>query len=159
MAKNGGKTRHRVLRARSFRRSSGRPKAESDNAIRGAFADSQQNQWAEIRESADATITPVAESAGSSRSRDGAVPQAQASDQLPSRRCAANSRPKYFATGDTDLERAILPTTLREAASFIGAEQCGKWRRRRDSNPRYRFRYTPLAGERLRPLGHLSVTA
>jgi hypothetical protein len=31
------------------------------------------------------------------------------------------------------------------------------WRRRRDSNPRYRFRYTPLAGERLRPLGHLSA--
>ena len=30
------------------------------------------------------------------------------------------------------------------------------WRRGRDSNPRYRFRYTPLAGERLRPLGHLS---
>ncbi len=35
----------------------------------------------------------------------------------------------------------------------------GQWRRRRDSNPRYRFRYTPLAGERLRPLGHLSVSA
>ena len=33
----------------------------------------------------------------------------------------------------------------------------GNWRRRRDSNPRYRFRYTPLAGERLRPLGHLSA--
>ncbi len=31
-----------------------------------------------------------------------------------------------------------------------------KWRRRRDSNPRYRSRYTPLAGERLRPLGHFS---
>ena len=32
----------------------------------------------------------------------------------------------------------------------------GTWRRRRDSNPRYRSRYTPLAGERLRPLGHVS---
>ena len=32
-----------------------------------------------------------------------------------------------------------------------------RWRRGRDSNPRYRSRYTPLAGERLRPLGHLSV--
>jgi hypothetical protein len=32
-----------------------------------------------------------------------------------------------------------------------------EWRRGRDSNPRYRSRYTPLAGERLRPLGHLSV--
>ena len=32
-----------------------------------------------------------------------------------------------------------------------------KWRRGRDSNPRYPSGYTPLAGERLRPLGHLSV--
>ena len=31
------------------------------------------------------------------------------------------------------------------------------WRRGRDSNPRYPSGYTPLAGERLRPLGHLSV--
>lgn len=34
---------------------------------------------------------------------------------------------------------------------------CGSWRRGWDSNPRYRLRYTPLAGERLRPLGHLST--
>ena len=33
----------------------------------------------------------------------------------------------------------------------------GKWRRRRDSNPRDGFPPTPLAGERLRPLGHVSV--
>src|SRR3989304_1145097 len=34
----------------------------------------------------------------------------------------------------------------------------GKWRRERDSNPRYPFKgYTRLAGVRLRPLGHLSV--
>ncbi len=30
------------------------------------------------------------------------------------------------------------------------------WRRGRDSNPRYHLWYTPLAGERLQPLGHLS---
>ncbi len=30
------------------------------------------------------------------------------------------------------------------------------WRRERDSNPRWDFSHTPLAGERLRPLGHLS---
>ena len=30
------------------------------------------------------------------------------------------------------------------------------WRRERDSNPRWGFSHTPLAGERLRPLGHLS---
>ncbi len=33
----------------------------------------------------------------------------------------------------------------------------GKWRRRRDSNPRDGFPSTPLAGERLRPLGHVSA--
>lgn len=31
------------------------------------------------------------------------------------------------------------------------------WRRRRDSNPRWSYKpHTPLAGERLQPLGHLS---
>ena len=33
------------------------------------------------------------------------------------------------------------------------------WRRRRDSNPRDDSSPTPLAGERLRPLGHVSVDA
>ena len=33
----------------------------------------------------------------------------------------------------------------------------GLWRRRRDSNPRDDSSPTPLAGERLRPLGHVSV--
>ena len=32
-----------------------------------------------------------------------------------------------------------------------------KWRRRWDSNPRDGFPSTPLAGERLRPLGHVST--
>ena len=31
------------------------------------------------------------------------------------------------------------------------------WRRGRDSNPRWGLAHTPLAGERLQPLGHLSV--
>lgn len=35
----------------------------------------------------------------------------------------------------------------------------GKWRRGRDSNPRDGCPSTPLAGERLRPLGHLSGNA
>ena len=33
------------------------------------------------------------------------------------------------------------------------------WRRRRDSNPRDPSEPTPLAGERLRPLGHISADA
>ncbi len=32
-----------------------------------------------------------------------------------------------------------------------------KWRRGRDSNPRWVSTHTPLAGERLQPLGHLSI--
>ena len=56
-----------------------------------------------------------------------------------------------------------LPHNPRKQRKNPGAAKAGetvresKWRRRRDSNPRYRFRYTPLAGERLRPLGHVSA--
>ena len=35
--------------------------------------------------------------------------------------------------------------------------QALKWRKERDSNPRYRKRYTPLAGVRVKPLCHLSI--
>ena len=38
-----------------------------------------------------------------------------------------------------------------------GTDGKGRWRRRWDSNPRYPLGYTPLAGERLRPLGHVSA--
>lgn len=56
---------------------------------------------------------------------------------------------------------------LRTLAAVSGGKSAGigvpslglKWRRRWDSNPRYPSGYTPLAGERLRPLGHLSVSA
>ena len=41
----------------------------------------------------------------------------------------------------------------------IRLEKSEPWRRGRDSNPRYGLPYTPLAGERLRPLGHLSNCA
>ena len=34
-----------------------------------------------------------------------------------------------------------------------------EWRRGWDSNPRWGSAHTPLAGERLKPLGHLSVDA
>ena len=36
-------------------------------------------------------------------------------------------------------------------------ENQGKWRRERDSNPRYGFPYTRVPGVRLKPLGHLSA--
>lgn len=40
----------------------------------------------------------------------------------------------------------------------FGCCKTGSWRRWRDSNPRYRFcPYAPLAGECLRPLGHISL--
>ena len=41
---------------------------------------------------------------------------------------------------------------------IIEIELTIKWRRERDSNPRWGYKpHTPLAGERLQPLGHLSV--
>ena len=47
--------------------------------------------------------------------------------------------------------------TTRMPPLYIGMTP-KKWRRERDSNPRYGFKpYTRLAGEHLRPLGHLSV--
>lgn len=39
---------------------------------------------------------------------------------------------------------------------YDGSRDGAAWRRGWDSNPRYHLWYTPLAGERLRPLGHLS---
>ena len=43
-------------------------------------------------------------------------------------------------------------TAANSVRSFVPG-----WRRRRDSNPRDGFPPTPLAGERLRPLGHVSA--
>ena len=51
----------------------------------------------------------------------------------------------------------LLQTLIGKSAVNSVPTQGLQWRRGRDSNPRYRLRYTPLAGERLRPLGHLSV--
>ena len=57
-------------------------------------------------------------------------------------------------------ELAALRKLRRPATRKVFAPQrLPWWRRGRDSNPRYGFRpYTRLAGERLRPLGHLSAT-
>ncbi len=51
------------------------------------------------------------------------------------------------------------PPTLWFVARYSIQLSYGRvfWRRERDSNPRWDFSHTPLAGERLRPLGHLSV--
>ncbi len=54
------------------------------------------------------------------------------------------------------------PRKQRENPAAAGSRErfrWGKWRRRRDSNPRDGFPPTPLAGERLRPLGHVSADA
>ena len=44
-----------------------------------------------------------------------------------------------------------------ERSYFLRVNNRNKWRREWDSNPRYDLSYTPLAGERLQPLGHLSI--
>src|ERR1700676_5327036 len=55
------------------------------------------------------------------------------------------------AAAEQDTERS-LPSKHSGGTQF--------WRRERDSNPRYTFwAYAPLAGECLRPLGHLSGQA
>lgn len=56
-------------------------------------------------------------------------------------------------------ERFELPTPWFVARYSIQLSygRVDFWRRERDSNPRWDFSHTPLAGERLRPLGHLSV--
>ena len=60
---------------------------------------------------------------------------------------------------------ALYPTELRARTSGKARDSTtrvfisimSKWRRGRDSNPRWSYKpHTPLAGERLQPLGHLS---
>jgi hypothetical protein len=46
---------------------------------------------------------------------------------------------------------------IKQGNGDIADRDWGGWRRRRDSNPRDSFPPTPLAGERLRPLGHVSA--
>jgi len=55
------------------------------------------------------------------------------------------------------------PQTLEKQAFGVSLSTSGhgwqseKWRTERDSNPRYHHWYTPLAGERFRPLSHRSL--
>lgn len=50
----------------------------------------------------------------------------------------------------------MLATQRRKPVTIGVSHQALKWRRERDSNPRYRFRYTHFPGVRLQPLGHPS---
>lgn len=78
-----------------------------------------------------------------------------------------DSRPEGFAFLQGATRSARPVRCAQDAASWISGHCAGKalrslklkWRRRWDSNPRYHLWYTPLAGERLRPLGHLSGAA
>ena len=58
--------------------------------------------------------------------------------------------PRKIRTSD----RSVRSRVLYPAELWVHS----KWRWGRDSNPRYSFwPYTPLAGERLQPLGHLTI--
>ena len=88
---------------------------------------------------------------GSSRHGQGQLPPPSEVAAPARARRAPRARPRH--------RRALLGTavgTARAARKFINDFK-GNWRRRRDSNPRDGFPSTPLAGERLRPLGHVST--
>ena len=55
-----------------------------------------------------------------------------------------------------ELLRTLAAANSAESAANGVPSFIPKWRRGRDSNPRYALTYTPLAGARLQPLGHLS---
>src|SRR5262249_8370995 len=71
---------------------------------------------------------------------------------------------RLSAAQDIETETAAMMATsdalaLRRLAVSPVRTVC-VWRKRRDSNPRYTFwAYAPLAGECLRPLGHVSGAA
>jgi hypothetical protein len=65
----------------------------------------------------------------------------------------ANSRMRL----DDDLANTFVAEFLSAAAIESTYRNRLLWRRRWDSNPRDGFPSTPLAGERLRPLGHVSA--
>ena len=54
--------------------------------------------------------------------------------------------------------KSRIPVTVKpEEEAALKYIKIDKWRKRRDSNPRDGSPPTPLAGERLRPLGHVSA--
>src|SRR5690606_38538491 len=70
------------------------------------------------------------------------------------------ARQKFLATARLEPGLSISRVRILEFRPFSPCESCRNsslWRRERDSNPRRGYKpLTPLAGERLRPLGHLS---
>ena len=51
----------------------------------------------------------------------------------------------------------LLQTLVANGSANAVPTQGLKWRRERDSNPRYSFLYTHFPGVRLQPLGHPSA--
>ena len=56
----------------------------------------------------------------------------------------------------TELLRTLIAGQVRQSAVAGVPRGVPKWRKRRDSNPRYAFTYTHFPGVRLKPLGHPS---
>ena len=68
--------------------------------------------------------------------------------------------PHPISSSEANAETLLLPIETNEKSGGTGRGERlseSRWRRRRDSNPRDGFPSTPLAGERLRPLGHVSA--
>ena len=63
----------------------------------------------------------------------------------------------YFPINNISwLVHKCYPQEFNIFGNIVGTKMHKSWRRERDSNPRYGYPYTSLAGKRLQPLGHLS---
>ena len=56
------------------------------------------------------------------------------------------------------MDEAVAAARRGKQILIIEDERLDKWRRGRDSNPRYGFPYTHFPGVRLQPLGHPSAS-
>ena len=75
-------------------------------------------------------------------------------------RLVRHHAPEHLRARANVLEHRCLATSSCRKSGIWLESRVGRWRRRRDSNPRYAFTaYNGLANRRLQPLGHVSSRA
>ena len=75
------------------------------------------------------------------------------------RLCFPRRRRGWGGNAGRNSIRKILWILLKKSSDFNQKSQSVNWRRVRDSNPRYRLRYTRFPSERTRPLCELSLNS